>query len=68
MLPKVIPRTAADPDGRISNFPTDPTLCDPLSAGILELGVALPLRFCEVQKNGSLRVQYAVSRSCNDVL
>lgn len=67
MLPKVVLRTAAGPDGRLTNFPADPTLCDPLSADIPEQGVAHPIRSCEVQKNGSLRVQYTVSRSCDNV-
>lgn len=39
----------------------EPTLSDPLRAGITELGVALTLRSCEVKKNGIIWAQYAVT-------
>lgn len=45
----------------------EPTLFDPLRAGIGTLNVPLTLRSCEVQENGIIWAQYTVGRTCDDV-
>ncbi len=45
----------------------EPSLSDPLRAGIGTLNIPLTLRSCEVQKNGIIWARYTVGRTCDKV-